>query len=145
MPPLRELYERSEQALDASLLASSSEYMPGDSKRRLTGLRWVKEEMTAGLTDRTESELHHAFFLYLQLHAFRGKTLQLMLEVDLPCSYRVSVMQVSGDVRWDGGGYFTASPGYSLPFTSRQHVSLMRQSTRLMRWITVTRRNFSHL
>lgn len=41
MPPLRELNERSEQALEASLLASSSEYMPGDSKRRLTGLRWV--------------------------------------------------------------------------------------------------------
>lgn len=39
MPPLRELYERSEQALEASLLASSSEYIPGDSKRRLTGLR----------------------------------------------------------------------------------------------------------
>lgn len=43
MPPFRELYERSEQALEASLLASSSEYIPGDSKRRLTGLRLFLE------------------------------------------------------------------------------------------------------
>ena len=47
MPPLRELYDRSEQALEASLLASSSEYMPGDSKRRLTGLLWTRGEMMA--------------------------------------------------------------------------------------------------
>lgn len=51
MPPFLEPYERSEQALDASLLASSSEYIPGDSYLRLSGFLCVSKRNIKEILD----------------------------------------------------------------------------------------------